>query len=88
MKNLGRTLLDECSMSWKIYFGHTGPTGLGVSDGLLQVLGHIIRLKTEREFQVPQFQGPEHHVCTPVHELFVYINHSIALTTRNQPLCI
>jgi hypothetical protein len=49
-------------MRWKIYVGYSGPTGLGGSDGLFQVLGQSIRVKKLSKFQVPQFQGPEHHV--------------------------
>jgi hypothetical protein len=39
---------------------------LGVSDGLLQVLGHSVRVKTQ-EVQGHQLQGPEHHIGVPVY---------------------
>jgi len=54
-------------MRQKIRFGHTGPTGWGVSDGLFQVLGHcdIVRVRTQ-DVQDHQLQGPENHVYTPV----------------------
>ena len=51
------------------YWGHR----LGVSDGLLQVLGHSVRVKTQ-EVQGHQLQGPEHHVGVPVYWLFPYSN--------------
>ncbi len=38
----------------------------GVSDGLLQVLGHSVRVKTQ-EVQGYQLQGTEHHVGVPVY---------------------
>jgi hypothetical protein len=41
IKNLGRTLLDELENLFRSYWGHR----LGVSDGLLQVLGHSIALE-------------------------------------------
>jgi hypothetical protein len=56
IKNLGRTLLDELENLFRSYWGHR----LGVSDGLLQVLGHSVRVKTQ-ELQGHQLQGPEHH---------------------------
>ncbi len=59
-----------CLMSWKICFGHTGRMTdthrLVVSHGLLQVLGHSVRVKTQ-EVQGYQLQGPEHHVGAPVY---------------------
>ena len=39
IKNLGRTLLDELENLFRSYWTHR----LGVSDGLLQVLGHNVR---------------------------------------------
>jgi hypothetical protein len=62
IKNLGRTLLDELEKLFRSYWGHR----LGVSDGLLQVLGHRVRVKTQ-EVQTYQLQGSEHHVGTPVY---------------------
>ena len=56
IKNLGRTLLDELENLFRSYWGHR----LGSSDGLLQVLGHSVRVKTQ-EVQGHQLQGPEHH---------------------------
>jgi hypothetical protein len=54
-------------MNWKISFDRTGATtGLGVSDGLLQVLGHSVRVKTQ-EVQGYQVKDPEHHVGSPVY---------------------
>ena len=44
MRNLGRTLLDEPENLFRSYWGHR----LGVSDGLLQILGHSVRVKTRR----------------------------------------
>jgi hypothetical protein len=55
IKNLGRTLLDELEN-----------LRLGVSDGLLQVLGHSVRVKTQ-EVQGHHLQGPEHHVGAHVY---------------------
>ena len=40
IKNLGRTLLDELENLFGSYWTHR----LGVSDGLLQVLGHNVLL--------------------------------------------
>jgi hypothetical protein len=62
IKNLGRTLLDELENLFRSYWGHR----LGVSDGLLQVLGHSVRVKPQ-EVQGHQLQGPEHHVGVPVY---------------------
>jgi hypothetical protein len=62
IKNLGRTLLDELENLFRSYWGHR----LGVSDGLLQVLGHSVRVKTQ-EVQGHQLQGPEHHVGAHVY---------------------
>ena len=44
IKNLGRTLLDEMENLFRSYWAHR----LGVSDGLLQVLGHSIRVRHRR----------------------------------------
>ena len=55
IKNLGRTLLDELENLFRSYWDHH----LGVSDGLLQVLGHNVRVKTQ-EVQSYQLQAPEH----------------------------
>ncbi len=54
IKNLGRTLLDELGNLFRSYWGHR----LGVSDGLLQVLGHHVTVKTQ-EVQSYQLQAPE-----------------------------
>ena len=54
IKNLGRTLLDELENLFQSYWAHR----LGVSDGLLQVLGHNVRVKTQ-EVQSYQLQAPE-----------------------------
>ena len=62
IKNLGRTFLDELENLFRSYWGHR----LGVSDGLLQVLGHSVRVKTQ-EVQGHQLQGPEHHVGAHVY---------------------
>ena len=62
IKNLGRTLLDELENLFRSYWAHR----LGVSDGLLQVLGHSVRVKT-REVQGYQLQGPGHHVGAPAY---------------------
>ncbi len=43
IKNLGRTQLDELENLFQSYWGHR----LGVSDGLFQVLGHSVRVKTQ-----------------------------------------
>lgn len=59
MKPLGWTLLDEVENLFRSFWTHR----LGVSDGLFQVLGHSIRVKTQSKFQVPQFQGSELHAC-------------------------
>ncbi len=68
IKNLGQTLLDELENLFRSYWGHR----LGVSDRLLQVLGHSVRVKTQ-EVQGYKLQGPEHHVGVPVYYLFPYI---------------
>ena len=62
IENLGRTLLDELKPLFRSYWDHR----LGVSDGLLQVLGHSVRVKTQ-EVQGYQLQGSEHHVGAPVY---------------------
>ena len=62
IKNLGSTLLDELENLFRSYWAHR----LGVSDGLLQVLGHSIRVKTQ-EVQGCELQGPGHHVGTNVY---------------------
>ena len=54
IQNLGRTLLDELQNPFRSYWAHR----LGVSDGLLQVLGHHVRVKTQ-EVQIYQLQVPE-----------------------------
>ena len=54
IKNLGRTLLDELENLFRSYWAHR----LGVSDGLLRVLGHHVRVKTQ-EVQSYQPQAPE-----------------------------
>jgi hypothetical protein len=46
---------------FRSYWSHR----LGVSDGLLQVLGHNVRVKTQ-EVQSYQLQSPEQCVNTPV----------------------
>ena len=61
IKNLGRTLLDELENLFRSYWDHR----LGVSDGLLQVLGHNVRVKTQ-EVQSYQLQVPEQCSSTPV----------------------
>jgi hypothetical protein len=43
IKNLGRTQLDELENLFQSYWDHR----LGVSDGLFQVLGHSVRVKTQ-----------------------------------------
>jgi len=43
IKNLGHTLLDELENLFRSYWSHRS----GVSDGLLQVLGHSVRVKTQ-----------------------------------------
>ncbi len=55
IKNLGRTLLDELENLFRSYWTHR----LGVSDGLLQVLGHnvSVRVKTQED-QSYQLQDP------------------------------
>ena len=55
IKNLGRTLLDELENLFRGYWVHR----LGVSDGLLQVLGHNVRVKTQ-EVHGYQLQGPRY----------------------------
>jgi hypothetical protein len=79
MKGLGRFLLDELDNLFRSFHR------LRVSDGLLQVLGHSIRVKVQGEVQGPQVQGPSHTTDIPVHSLVLYIN--IALTNDNQFLC-
>ena len=61
IKNLGRTLLDELENLFRSYWAHR----LGVSDGLLQVQGHNVRVKTQ-EVQSYQLQVPEQFVSAPV----------------------
>ena len=61
IKNLGRTLLDELENLFRSYWSHR----LGVSDGLLQVLGHNVRVKTQ-EVQGYQLRDPEQCVSAPV----------------------
>ena len=61
IKNLGRTLVDELENLFRSYWDHR----LCVSDGLFQVLGHSVRVKTQ-EVQGYQLQGPEHHVGASV----------------------
>ncbi len=61
IKNLGRTLLDELENLLWSYWGQR----LGVSDGLLQVLGHSVRVKTQ-EVKGYQLQDPEHRAVAPV----------------------
>ncbi len=68
---LGRTLLDELENLFRSYWDHR----FGVSDGLLQVLGHSVRVKT-REVQGHQLQGPEHHVGV------LYINYFPIVTLK------
>ena len=67
IKNLGRTLLDELENLFRSYWGHR----LGVSDGLLPVLGHSVRVNLghslTQEAQGHQLQGPEHHVGVSVY---------------------
>ncbi len=62
IKNLGHTLLDELKNLFRSYWSHR----LGVSDGLLQVLGHSIRVKTQ-EVQSYQLQGSGHHADAPAY---------------------
>jgi hypothetical protein len=64
MRNLGRILLpvDELENLFRSFWAHR----LGVSDGLLQVLGHSVRVKTQ-EVQGYPLQGPEHQVGVPVY---------------------
>jgi len=49
-----KTLAGLCLMHWEIYFGRTvlGQSA-GVSDGLLQVLGHCIILSMQRDVRPP-----------------------------------
>ena len=61
IKNLGRTLLDELENLFRSYWAHR----LGVSDGLLQVLGHNIRVKTQK-VQCYELQAPEQCVNATV----------------------
>ena len=69
IKNLGRTFLYELENLLRSYWIHR----LGVSDGLFQVLGHSVRIKTQ-EVQGYQLQDPEHHVSVSVYQLFPYSN--------------
>ena len=62
IKNLGHTLLDELENLFRSCWAHR----LGVSDGLLQVLGHSVRVKTQ-EVQGYQLQGPGHPVGAPIY---------------------
>jgi hypothetical protein len=62
MQNLGRTLLDELENLFLSYWAYR----LSVSDGLFQVLGHSVRVRTQ-QVQGYELQGPEHHVGTPVY---------------------
>ena len=62
IKNLGRPLLDELEYLFRSYWVQP----LGVSDGLFQVLGHIVRVKTQ-EVQGYQLQVSEHHVDVSVY---------------------
>jgi hypothetical protein len=62
MKGLGRSLLDELENLFRSYHR------LRVLDGLLQVLGHSIRVKVQSEVQGPQVQG------LPIPQIFLYIN--------------
>jgi hypothetical protein len=62
IKNLVRTLLDEPENLFRSYWVHR----LGVSDGLFQVLGHSVRVKTQ-EIQGHHLKGPEHHVDVSVY---------------------
>ena len=62
IKKLGRTLLDELENLFRSYWDHR----FGVSDGLLQVLGHSVRVKTQ-EILGHHLQGPEHHIGVPVY---------------------
>ena len=62
IKNLGHTLLDELEILFRSYWDHR----LGVSDGLLQVLGHSVRVKTQ-EVQGHQLQGSGHHLGAPIY---------------------
>jgi hypothetical protein len=61
IKNLGRVLLDELENLFRSYWVHR----LGVVDGLLQVMGHNVRVKTQ-EVQRYQLQVPEQSVSAPV----------------------
>jgi hypothetical protein len=54
--------MDEMENLFRLYWGHR----LGVSDGLLQVLGHIVRVKTQ-EVQGYQLKDSEHHIVAPVY---------------------
>jgi len=53
MQNLGRTLLDELENLFLSYWAYR----LSVSDGLFQVLGHSVRVRTQ------QVQGYELIPC-------------------------
>ena len=70
IKNLGRTLLDELVNLFRSYWTHR----LGVSDGLLQVLGHIVKVKTQ-EVQGYQFQDPENHGIWTI-SLYSYVSNN------------
>jgi hypothetical protein len=61
IKNLGRTFLDELE-NFRSNWGHR----LGVSDGLIQVLGESVRVKTQ-EVQGYQLQVPENHTGATVY---------------------
>ena len=54
IKNLGRTLLDELENLFRSYWANR----LSVSDGLLQVLFHSVRLRTQevQDHQLQLFQ--------------------------------
>jgi hypothetical protein len=58
IKKLVRTLLDELENLFRSYWGHR----LGVSDGLLQVLGHSVRVRTQevRDRPLPRFHLLQH----------------------------
>ena len=54
-------------MNWTVPFDRPVSTGCrDASDGLLQELGHIVRVKTQ-EVQGHQLQVPEHHVGAPAY---------------------
>ena len=56
-----KRLFKELENLFRSYWAHR----LGVSDGLLQVLGHHVRVKTQ-EVQSYQLQAPEQCVSAPV----------------------